>query len=288
VLASDIWRLGLRSLVSGLWSLVSGLWVTLRTTWEEHPRHSPRWRDWPGVRTVSDLPSWVPGRCHRCTKRSGLLTPSAWRAVAAPGEGRGRNGGTFQGTRWRDELGAERVDLGLRLLARRVLVDLARERGVLLLLLPHLALFLKLPRRQGRGVSGAPSCIVWCTTCCTLRCTHALAMQDVMQGATLRVVNDGVHRAMHYAPAPPGSRCQSACCPCRPRSPATAYGAHAAYTHAVHMHTIGHPGGGGGRFGHLAPRGAGVGAREHDTARCGEARSSGPGSGEEHARGAAR
>ena len=68
---------------------------------------------------------------------------------------RGGNGGTFQGTRWRDELGAERVDLGLRLLARRVLVDLARERGVLLLLLPHLALFLKLP-------PPGPRC-QWCT-----------------------------------------------------------------------------------------------------------------------------
>ena len=83
---------------------------------------------------------------------------------------RGGNGGTFQGTRWRDELGAERVDLGLRLLARRVLVDLARERGVLLLLLPHLALFLKLPT-PGPRCQCAPSCVVWRTTCCTLRCT---------------------------------------------------------------------------------------------------------------------
>eukprot|EP00964_Phaeocystis_antarctica_P094181 scaffold60928_cov68-Phaeocystis_antarctica.AAC.12 len=123
-------------------------------------------------------------------------------------------------------------------------------------------------RRQGRGVSGAPSCIVCGALCVARSCTHAMqdvvqdVMQDVVQDATLRVVNDAVDRAINV-PAPPGSRCQSACCPCRPRSPATAYGAHAAER----------------RFGDLGSREAGVGGREHDTARCGEARSSWAGGG---------
>ena len=181
-------------------------------------------------------------------------------------------GTRLSGTRWRDELGAERLDLGLRLLARRVLVDLARERGVLLLLLPHLALLLKLPPPGPRCQWCTLVHRARCTACRTLRCTHAIG--GAMQGATLRAANDAVHGAMHCAPAPPASRCQSVCCPCRPRSPARACGAHAACTHAVHMPpSISR----GVRFpgltrsaGECGTRDAGVGAPEHGTARCGE------------------
>ena len=180
-------------------------------------------------------------------------------------------GTRLSGTRWRDELGAERLDLGLRLLARRVLVDLARERGVLLLLLPHLALLLKLP-------PPGPRC-QWCTLVhravhCVLHAPMHAWIEGAMQGTTLRAANDAVHGAMHCAPAPPASRCQSVCCPCRPRSPARACGAHAACTHAVHMPpSISR----GVRFpgltrsaGECGTRDAGVGAPEHGTARCGE------------------
>ena len=177
-------------------------------------------------------------------------------------------GTRLSGTRWRDELGAERLDLGLRLLARRVLVDLARERGVLLLLLPHLALLLKLP-------PPGPRC-QWCTPVHrAVHCVSHAPMHACDRRCDARCnAPCGKRRGAWYAPAPPASRCQSVCCPCRPRSPARACGAHAACTHAVHMppsisRVVRFPGltRSAGEYG---TREAGVGAPEHGTARCGE------------------
>ena len=150
------------------------------------PHHGRGGATRPTGRAVAELPSCAPGRSLRCTKRSGL--PTGGRA-AAPGGGRGRvrrvgTGARLSGTRWRHELGAERLDLGLRLLARRVLVDLARERGVLLLLLPHLALLLKLP-------PPGPRC-QWCTP--VHRAVHCVS-----------------HAAMHACDTRCDARCNAPC-----------------------------------------------------------------------------